>query len=123
MACPATLGVVAVTPANGHDHYYSGGVYYPAKPDLTSADACAVPGLPTTTAAPALFVESNTVVPASVSITCHNYGNIHLVQYTPKVAGAGMLKFYLKGASVYDAAVTVASGAIRTSSRPSRDRD
>ncbi|XRB15333.1 hypothetical protein RI054_10g51730 [Pseudoscourfieldia marina] len=86
VACPATLGVVAVTPANGHDRYYSGGVYYPAKPDLTSADACAVPGLPTTTAAPGAF--------------------------TPKVAGAGMLKFYLKGASVYDAAVTVASGAI-----------
>ena len=57
-------------------------------------------------------MESNTVVPASVSITCHNYGNIHLVQYTPKVAGAGMLKFYLKGASVYDAAVTVAPAAI-----------
>ena len=38
VACPATLGVVAVTPANGHDHYYSGGVYYPAKPDLTSAE-------------------------------------------------------------------------------------
>ncbi|XRB15964.1 hypothetical protein RI054_11g58060 [Pseudoscourfieldia marina] len=52
VACPATLGVVAVTPANGHDRCYSGGVYYPAKPDLTSADACAVPGLPTTTAAP-----------------------------------------------------------------------